>query len=80
MFAQPLEGRLSDALLEQIWDIQQSLADSLSAAATTLLKAEQDTSGSLKDGRPHCAARIALSKGVSPATPCTMQSWLGDKQ
>lgn len=45
--------------------MQRSLVDILYAAATILVKAEQDTSGSLKDARPHCAARIALSKAVS---------------
>lgn len=40
--------------------------DSLAAAATILLKAEQDTSGTSKDARPHCAARNALSKAVIP--------------
>ncbi len=59
---------LSDALPAQVWEIQQSLVDSLSAAATVLVKAEQDTSGTSKDARPHCAARIALSKAVSAAS------------
>ena len=60
---------VSDTLLRtQVWEIQQSLVDSLSAAATVLVKAEQDTSGTLKDARPHCAARIALSKAVSAAS------------
>ena len=49
--------------------------DSLAAAATLLMKAEQDTSGSSKDARPHCAARIALSKAVIPALPQMHSCW-----
>ena len=64
-----LECWLIDAQRAQVCEVQQSLVDSLNAAAMALAKAEQDSSASLKDARPHCAARIALSEAVSPPFP-----------
>ena len=60
--------------MAQVWEVQQSLVDSLSAAAMILVKAGLDSSASAKDARPHCAARIALSKAVSLPFPSNVLS------